>query len=127
MIGPLDRSGIAYRIVLRSSDSAVRMGAVRASLGVSAMPGALAAPDILRSRDYYLPKLPPSRAVVCIREGLDDSDVKQLAKRLSVLLANLNDDQKLQKDGASRANTASPTAGCQLDEDPPASISPVSR
>lgn len=127
MIGPLDRSGIAYRIVLRSSDSAVRMGAVRASLGVSAMPGALAAPDILRSRDYYLPKLPPSRAVVCIREGLDDSDVKQLAKRLSVLLANLNDEQKLQKDGASRANTASPTAGCQLDEDPPASISPVSR
>jgi hypothetical protein len=66
------------------------------------MPGALAAPDIVRSRDYYLPKLPPSRAVVCIREGLDDSDVKQLAKRLSVLLANLNIDQNPQRDSASR-------------------------
>ena len=43
MIGPLDRSGIAYRIVLRSSDSAVRMSAIRAGLGISAMPGALAA------------------------------------------------------------------------------------
>lgn len=101
MIGPLDQSGIAYRIVLRSSDSAVRMSAVRAGLGLSAMPGALAAPDIIKSRDYYLPKLPPSRAVVCVREGLDDSDVKQLAKRLSVLLANLNIDQNPQRDGAS--------------------------
>ncbi|WGD53020.1 LysR family transcriptional regulator [Bradyrhizobium sp. CB1650] len=90
MIGPLDRSGIAYRIVLRSSDSAVRVSAVRAGLGLTAMPSALIAPDVVRSRDYYLPKLPPSRAVVCIREGLVDPDVKQLAKRLSALLANLN-------------------------------------
>ena len=103
MTGPLDRSGIAYRIVLRSSDSAVRMSAIRAGLGISAMPGALAAPDIVRSRDYYLPKLPPSRAVVCVRKGLDDSDVKQLTKRLSVLLANLNIDQNPQRDGASRS------------------------
>ncbi|MDN4987345.1 LysR family transcriptional regulator [Bradyrhizobium sp. WYCCWR 13022] len=102
MIGPLDRSGIAYRIVLRSSDSSVRTSAVRAGLGLSAMPGALAAPDIVRSRDYYLPKLPPSRAVVCVREGLDDSDVKQLAKRLSVLLANLNIDQNPPRDATSR-------------------------
>ncbi|MFT4120923.1 LysR family transcriptional regulator [Bradyrhizobium sp.] len=90
MIEPLDRSGIAYRVVLRSSDSAVRISAVRAGLGISAMPSALATPDIVKSRDYYLPKLPPSRAVVCIREGLTDSDVKQLAKRLSALLANLD-------------------------------------
>ncbi|WP_234684789.1 LysR family transcriptional regulator [Bradyrhizobium monzae] len=93
MIGPLDRSDIAYRIVLRSSDSAVRMSAVRAGFGVSAMPGALAAPDLVKSKDYYLPKLPPSRAVVCVREGRDDSDVKQLAKRLSALLASLNADK----------------------------------
>lgn len=93
IIGPLDRSGTAYRIVLRSSDSAVRMSAVRAGLGISAMPSALATPDIVRSSDYYLPKLPPTRAVICIREGLVDSDVKQLAKRLSVLLANLNIEQ----------------------------------
>lgn len=102
MIGPLDRSGIAYRIVLRSSDSAVRVSAVRAGLGVSAMPSVLATSDVVISRDYYLPKLPPSRAVVCIREGLVDSDVKQLAKRLSVLLANLNVDQNAQTDTASR-------------------------
>ncbi|WP_426410203.1 LysR family transcriptional regulator [Bradyrhizobium ganzhouense] len=99
MIEPLDRSGIAYRIVLRSSDSAVRVGAVRAGLGVSAMPSALVTSDIVRSKDYYLPKLPPSRAVVCIREGLVDADVKQLAKRLSVLLANLNVDQNSEGDG----------------------------
>jgi DNA-binding transcriptional LysR family regulator len=102
MIGPLDRSGIAYRIVLRSSDSAVRISAVRAGLGVSAMPSALTTPDVVKSGDYYLPKLPPSRAVVCIREGLADSDVKQLAKRLSVLLANLNGDQDSQKNSVSR-------------------------
>ena len=99
MIEPLDRSGIAYRIVLRSSDSAVRVGAVRAGLGVSAMPSALVTSDIVRSKDYYLPKLPPSRAVVCIREGLVDADVKQLAKRLSVFLANLNVDQNSEGDG----------------------------
>lgn len=102
MIGPLDRSGIAYRIVLRSSDSAVRMGAVRAGLGISAMPSVLATSDIVRSKDYYLPKLPPSRAVVCIRERLVDADVQQLAKRLSVLLANLNVDQSSQEDEVRR-------------------------
>jgi DNA-binding transcriptional LysR family regulator len=102
MIGPLDRSGIAYRIVLRSSDSAVRIGAVRAGLGVSAMPGCLATSDVVRSKDYYLPKLPPSRAVVCIREGLVDSDIKRLAKQLSVLLANLDIDRNPQGNAASR-------------------------
>jgi len=93
MIGPLDRSGIAYRIVLRSSDSAVRIRAVRAGLGVAAMPSVLAGSDVVKSRDYYLPKLPPSRAAVCVRDGLIDPDVKQLAKRLSTLLAKLNGEE----------------------------------
>lgn len=101
MIGPLDRSGVAYRVVLRSPDSAARMAAVRAGLGLTALPGALVAPDLVRSKEQYLPKLPPSRGVVCIREGLDDTDVRQLAKRLSTLLANLNVDQKPQKESAS--------------------------
>ncbi|WP_314958057.1 LysR family transcriptional regulator [Bradyrhizobium cosmicum] len=102
MIGPLGHSEIPYRIVLRSSDSAVRISAVRAGLGVSAMPSALVTSDVVRSNDYYLPKLPPSRAVVCIREGLVDSDVRQLAKRLTVLLANLNIDRDSQGDGRPR-------------------------
>ncbi|MGY8637711.1 LysR family transcriptional regulator [Bradyrhizobium sp. 14AA] len=102
MIGPLDRSGIAYRIVLRSSDSAVRISAVRAGLGISAMPSVLAGSDIIKSKDYYLPKLPPSRAVVCIRDGLVDPDVKQLAKRLSVLLAKLNSDENALRNGVPR-------------------------
>lgn len=92
MIGPLDRSGIAYRIALRSSDVSVRTSAVRAGLGVSAMPSALVPSDVVKSRDYYLPKLAPSRAAVCVREGLMDSDVKHLARRLSALLARLNVD-----------------------------------
>lgn len=92
MIGPLDRSGIAYRIALRSSDASVRTSAVRAGLGVSAMPSALVPSDVVKSRDYYLPKLAPARAAVCVREGLMDSDVKHLARRLSALLARLNVD-----------------------------------
>lgn len=98
MIGPLDRSGIAYRIVLRSSDSAVRISAIRAGLGISAVPGCLTPSDVVRANDYYLPKLPLSRAVVCIREGMVDADVKKLAKRLSVLLANLDTSQTSQAD-----------------------------
>jgi len=97
MIGPLDRSGVAYRIVLRSSDSAARISAVRAGLGVSAIPGCLAPSDVVRSSDYYLPKLPPSRAVICIREGLVDPDAKRLVKRLSALLARLDTDRSSQR------------------------------
>ncbi|MBR0974566.1 MULTISPECIES: LysR family transcriptional regulator [Bradyrhizobium] len=90
MLGPLDRSGIAYRIVLRSSDSAVRERAIMAGLGISAMPGVLAPSGIVKSRDYYLPALAPSRGVVCVREGLTTTDVKQLARRLSSLLVGLS-------------------------------------
>jgi DNA-binding transcriptional LysR family regulator len=89
MIGPLNRAGVAYRIVLRSSDSAVRASAVRAGLGVSAIPSVLVPPEIVRSKDYYLPKLAQSRVAVCIREGLVDADVKQLAMQLCIFLEKL--------------------------------------
>lgn len=89
IIAPLDQKGISYRIVLRSSDSAVRAAAVRRGLGISAMPSALVPADITRSKDYYLPALAPSRAVICVRHGLTVTDVDQLTGGLSNMLANL--------------------------------------
>jgi len=89
LIGPLDRNGIAYRIVLRSSDSSVRAEAVRAGFGISAMPAAIVPPDIVMSRDYYLPVLAALHAVVCVREGLVTTDVTRIATRLNTLLREL--------------------------------------
>ncbi len=44
IIEPLERMKVAYQVVLRSSDSAVRASALRAGLGVTAMPSVFVPP-----------------------------------------------------------------------------------
>lgn len=90
IIEPLERMGVAYRVVIRSSDSAVRASAISAGLGISAMPTAMVPSGIVVSRDTYLPPLAPRRAVVCIREGWTTTNMQQIAGRLAELLDGLS-------------------------------------
>ncbi|WP_173643348.1 LysR family transcriptional regulator [Bradyrhizobium sp. 41S5] len=89
IIEPLERMKVAYQVVLRSSDSAVRASAIRAGLGVSAMPSAFVPSGLVVSKDSYLPVLAARRAVVCIREGWTATHVQHLAAGLSELLEDL--------------------------------------
>jgi DNA-binding transcriptional LysR family regulator len=83
MISPLSRRGISYRIGLKTADNSIRISGVRAAMGLTAMPASMVPPDLVKAQDYYLPKLPPRRVVICARSGLDQSDVRAIAQKLS--------------------------------------------
>ncbi|MCG6204249.1 LysR family transcriptional regulator [Rhodopseudomonas sp. HC1] len=78
IVGSLDRAGTGYRVIMSSTDSAARLSAVRAGLGITAIPSPALPPDLVKAHDYYLPKLAQARLVVCKRDGLSDPSAEQL-------------------------------------------------
>ncbi|MFB9263073.1 LysR substrate-binding domain-containing protein [Bradyrhizobium erythrophlei] len=82
MIGPLDRMGSAYKVVLHTSDYLVRLSAVRLGIGLTALPSFSVPDDLVRSPEYYLPQLSDLRALICARPGLREEVATRLVKRL---------------------------------------------
>ncbi|KWV54660.1 hypothetical protein AS156_06685 [Bradyrhizobium macuxiense] len=82
MIGPLDRMGSAYKVVLHTSDYLVRLTAVRLGIGLTALPSFSVPDDLIESPDYYLPQLSDLRAVLCARPGLRGDVATRLVKRI---------------------------------------------
>lgn len=88
MIGPLLNNGLSFRIVFHSPDFFARLCAVRAGVGLGAMPTSFMPSDLVEAREYYLPKLPPVKAVLCTRQGIDQ---KKVADIVGALLTQLSE------------------------------------
>ncbi|MET3910697.1 DNA-binding transcriptional LysR family regulator [Bradyrhizobium sp. S3.3.6] len=88
MIRPLVKAGLSYRIVFYSPDYQARMTAVRAGIGLGAVPLSIAPGDLVEAKEYYLPPLPALNAYVCSRAGLERNDATELLRSLSTTFAN---------------------------------------
>jgi DNA-binding transcriptional LysR family regulator len=83
MISTLSDQGLSYRIVFNSPDFTARMCAVRAGIGLTATPLNVMPPELMEAKEYYLPALPPGKAVLCTRPGIERKQVDDVLKQLS--------------------------------------------
>jgi DNA-binding transcriptional LysR family regulator len=85
MIRTLTRHGLSYKIVFNSPDYHAKLAAVEAGIGLTAVPASMFPPFLTRAKEYYLPELPPIRALLCARAGLESDQASALVKSLSAL------------------------------------------
>jgi DNA-binding transcriptional LysR family regulator len=71
MIRPLRVRGQPYRIVLNTPDVHARFAAIRAGMGICAVPQAAATQDLVAVTENYVPKLPPAEACIFLRPDFD--------------------------------------------------------
>jgi DNA-binding transcriptional LysR family regulator len=85
MIRTLTKHGLSYKMVFNSPDYHARLAAVRAGIGLTAIPVRMVPPDLARAREYYLPELPLRKSLLCVRMGLEGDQITTLVKQLSAL------------------------------------------
>ena len=85
MMRTLTKHGVSYKIVFNSPDYHAKLAAVEAGIGLTAIPESMAPPTIVKAKEYYLPALPSIKALLCVREGLDQKLSAPLVKQLSGL------------------------------------------
>ncbi len=85
MIRTLTRHGMSYKIVFNSPDYHAKLAAVEAGIGLTAIPLSMVPPSLARAKEYYLPELPPIRALLCVRLGLESSQASALVRQLSAM------------------------------------------
>jgi DNA-binding transcriptional LysR family regulator len=86
IISTLTKHGLSYKIVFNTPDNHARFAAVKAGIGLTAVPARTIPPDLMIAKEYYLPALPPVRALLCERAGLESQRSSVLMKHLSHLL-----------------------------------------
>lgn len=85
MIRTLTRHGIAYKIVFNSPDYHAKLAAVEAGIGIAAIPRRMIPPSLVWAQEYYLPQLPPIKALLCARSNLESSQSANLLSDISKL------------------------------------------
>jgi DNA-binding transcriptional LysR family regulator len=85
MIRTMVKQGLSYRIVFSSPDHHAKLAALKAGVGIAAMPKRTVPPDLVCAKEYYLPPLPPIKALLCARLGLDNDQAWVVMKQLSEL------------------------------------------
>jgi DNA-binding transcriptional LysR family regulator len=85
MIRTMVKQGLSYRIVFSSPDHHAKLAALKAGVGIAAMPKRTVPPDLVCAKEYYLPPLPPIKALLCARLGLDNDQAWVVMKQLSAL------------------------------------------
>jgi DNA-binding transcriptional LysR family regulator len=93
MIRTLSRRGIHYNIVFNRPDYHAKLAAVKAGIGLSAIPQRIVPPDLVTAREYYLPDLPPIKSLLCARLGLETEKAASLIKQLSLLFFDQSNSQ----------------------------------
>ena len=83
MIRTLTRHGIAYKIVFNSPDYHAKLAAVEAGIGIAAIPRRMIPAPLIWAQEYYLPQLPPIKALLCARSNLESSQSAKLLGELS--------------------------------------------
>lgn len=85
LIRTLTKNGLSYKIVFNGPDFHAKLDAIEAGLGLTAIPESSVPPHLVRAKEYYLPKLPSIKALLCVRPGLDTERASALLKGLSAL------------------------------------------
>lgn len=85
MIRTMLKQGLSYRIVFNSPDYHAKLAALKAGIGISAIPKRMVPPDLVCAKEYYLPPLPPIKALLCARLGLEHEQAWVITKQLSEL------------------------------------------
>jgi DNA-binding transcriptional LysR family regulator len=83
MIRTLTRHGLSYRIVFNSPDYHAKLAAVEAGIGISAIPKRMIPPGLVWAQEYYLPHLPPIKALLCARSNLETTQSTDLLGEIS--------------------------------------------
>jgi DNA-binding transcriptional LysR family regulator len=82
MIRTLTQHGVPYKIVFNSPDYYAKLSAVEAGIGLTAIPESMIPPTIVQAKEYYLPKLPSIKALLCSRPDTNEKKALVL-KQLS--------------------------------------------
>jgi len=85
MVRTMVKQGLSYRIVFNSPDYHAKLEAVRAGIGITAIPKRMLPSDLVCAKEYYLPPLPPIKALLCARLGLNNDQAWGIMKQLSAL------------------------------------------
>jgi DNA-binding transcriptional LysR family regulator len=85
IIPTLTKHGLSYKIVFNTPDNHARFAAVKAGIGLTAVPTRTIPTDLMVAKEYYLPPLPPIRSILCERLGLEQQRSSPLIKQLSDL------------------------------------------
>jgi DNA-binding transcriptional LysR family regulator len=93
MIRTLAKRGIHYNIVFNSPDYHAKLAAVKAGIGLSAIPKRIVPSELVIAREYYLPDLPPIKSLLCARLGLETEKAASLIKQLSTLFFDPSNSQ----------------------------------
>jgi DNA-binding transcriptional LysR family regulator len=91
VIRALDGAGLMYALVLSSPDFYARLAAVRAGIGFAPLLVENIVAPIEIARDKLLPPLPPVRAGIRVRAGLDPSEIQPVVEALRVAIAGEGD------------------------------------
>ncbi|OYU91206.1 MAG: LysR family transcriptional regulator [Bradyrhizobiaceae bacterium PARB1] len=83
MIRTLTRHGLAYKIVFNSPDYHAKLAALEAGIGIAAIPKRMVSEPLVWAQDYYLPPLPPLKALLCARSHLESAQSTDLLKAIS--------------------------------------------
>lgn len=83
MISTLTKHRLTFKIVFNASDFHTRLTVVKAGLGFTAVPESLVPADLVKAREYYLPALPPAKALLCVRLGIEAERGAALIRHLS--------------------------------------------
>ena len=79
----LARQGLAYRIAFNGQDFDAKKSAVEAGLGITAIPQRLLPKSLIHAKEYYLPKLPVMKVVLCVRPESRSKRLAEVQKSLS--------------------------------------------
>jgi DNA-binding transcriptional LysR family regulator len=85
IIPTLTKRGLSFKIVFNTPDNYARLAAVRAGIGLTAVPARAVPSDLVIAKEYYLPPLPPVSALLCERAGLETQRASALVKHLANL------------------------------------------
>jgi len=83
MIRTLTRHGLSYKIVFNSPDYHAKLAAVESGIGITAIPKRMIPPALVWAQEYYLPHLPPLKALLCARSNLETMQSTDLLNEIS--------------------------------------------
>jgi DNA-binding transcriptional LysR family regulator len=83
MIRTLTRHGLSYKIVFNSPDYHAKLAAVESGIGFTAIPKRMIPPALVWAQEYYLPHLPPVKALLCARSNLETMQSTELLNQIS--------------------------------------------
>jgi DNA-binding transcriptional LysR family regulator len=85
MLPTLDRMGLTYRITTNTPDFYGKHLAVEAGMGFSALAASVVPETLAVAKDAFLPKLPPVKSLLCIRQDLQSKSAEAVVTTLSKL------------------------------------------